>query len=244
MTIYEIRTAFSDDFGKLLAAQLKERGFEPVCKAEDCIKLSAANKGLNGVIFIRPDIRMTALSAAAIYRDIDPYFFIVNDVNDAAPSGDGEDTVKLDIEPDVDTITDIISDISAIRLDTAARNADIRLEKRICERLLSGCITPDLPGYHYLCDAIFYCVKQNSGQLLAKEEVYDYIAEKRGISKNSIDHCIRNSIFRGMSQCTHEFILDNFGLIGVCRNTLPSPKEYIHTISENIKRNIKEEMIK
>lgn len=123
------------------------------------------------------------------------------------------------------------------------RDRKMMLSGRIALVLLNGCITPDTKGFHFIRDAIEIILQDDCPTSGLRNTVYSEIAKKRKTTIDAIDHSIRVSVKNSWSQSGYRFKEDYFGVWGINTEKAPTPKEFMLTIAEGLKRDLANDLI-
>ena len=117
------------------------------------------------------------------------------------------------------------------------------LEDHITESLLKLGFKAALKGYVYTKESIYYYVNTPFVDSMRKD-IYTKVAEQHGTSVLSIERAIRNSIINAWDKtcinCTHEL----FSWSYLTPEFPPSNSEFIATMAEMIKINMKKEYLR
>ncbi|MBR6102874.1 MAG: hypothetical protein IKP95_10625 [Ruminococcus sp.] len=188
-------------------------------------------------------IFVSSKQEAHIYNTIlrltesDPYIFVVSETE--TDEGTENNTAILSGREDPKQIAAMLMRLIEIQEYNRRKELEKRLENHVADLLMSGDITPEYLGFHYIKEAILIYINTEIRDYNLKDKVYQQIAETHMTTTVSIERSIRCSIIRSWENSPFEFRQKYFGTLGIKKIKVPSPKEYIMTIAEKVKRDLK-----
>jgi len=137
-------------------------------------------------------------------------------------------------------VSDLLTDLIMTRNETRKIKEDENLQNYIAEELINGCIRPNFVSFKYLRDAILVYVKDKNGEIALKSKAYKIVSEMNNSNIIAVERGIRTIISRDWDKTTHDFRIKYFGAFGVLGNRKPTPKEFVMSIADQIKRDLKD----
>lgn len=234
-----IIVTFSNRFTKELNIGLKEMGFE-IFNAS----LEMMHQFLESAL---ERVRIIILSndkEAVIYRSVlelagcDPFIVVISE-EESDNIINGMNIIHLSGNENPRHIASMFAKMVSIQDYNRQKQLEIKLENHISELLKNGNVSPDSLGFYYLKDAMLIYLDTAIKDYNLKDNVYAQIAKKHSATYASIERNIRCTIERSWEDSSDEFRKKYFGTLGIKKLKIPSPKEYIMTIAEHIKRDLK-----
>lgn len=117
------------------------------------------------------------------------------------------------------------------------------IDSHISHVLVNSCITPHCRGFHYLRDVFKIILKKECQASSIRSTVYSEVAEKWNTTVGAVDHAIRIAIKKSWEDTSSNFRVKYFGVLGMRLIKMPTPKEYIFTIAEGLRRELDSKLL-
>lgn len=109
------------------------------------------------------------------------------------------------------------------------------VEKTLTSILPRLGISPNIKGYHYICEAIQIFLDSPRITISFSKELYPEIATRYNVTALSIEHAIRNAIHVGYNHCNSEFADSIFQNTLQSKSDVPTNTLFITTLAQWIK---------